>query len=235
MQRLLTLCTLLIAATVASAGPVLNGDFETNDLSGWGIAISPTSGTYMPTVPKVVSGSAANGIAGPSGMHDDAYAVLDSTLTNGNPAGTDVTSALLQGTTYAGASGVLEFRLTDFGDTPPPTIDNNHSAMLLDNIQFATAGGVETLTFNWYALTKADQARNDLFSVLFNGNSLWQFGYTDALLPLTEVAGGGGKLYGPFSYGTGWQTATISQAVPEPGTWALLLLGSVGILRRRRR
>ncbi|MBI2302419.1 MAG: PEP-CTERM sorting domain-containing protein [Armatimonadetes bacterium] len=67
----------------------------------------------------------------------------------------------------------------------------------------------------------------------YASNTLFAFGYGDSLMPTTAQGGGGGSVFGPFSYGTGWQHTVV--AVPEPGTWMLLALGVVPVIRRRRR
>ncbi len=220
----------LMAGAAAQAGPILNGDFETSDLSGWSTAKDPT----VLLDPKVTNGTEPGGINGPSGLASDDFAVLSTEFT-GNGPGVDVWVSIYQDSiTLGGIEGTLEFKLLDVGDSTPPPYENNHSGALLDNIAINAGAGGDSLSFDWYALTKKDQQRNDFLQVSFNGSLLWQFDYTDSLLPTTAAGGGGGDNYGPFSYGTGWQHTDVPVPVPEPGTWLLLSCGVVPLVRRRR-
>ncbi len=220
----------ILAPWTAIAGPVLNGNFETGGLSPWVGATDPSTLRD----PKVTNGAAGGGINGPSGSAYDDFAVLDTTLDPGNIAGQTWWSAISQSNvTYGGVTGTLEFRLTDPSDPARPT--GNYSALLLDNIA-VSYGASDTLSFNWYALTKKDQARNDYFTVAFNGQEIYRFSYTSPVVPTAETGGGGGNNFGPFTYGSGWQTTSIPvQPVPEPATWLLLACGVAPIAWRRRR
>jgi hypothetical protein len=47
--------------------------------------------------------------------------------------------------------------------------------------------------------------------------------------------GADGTIYGPNTYGTSATSIVAYTAVPEPTNLGLLAIGSVGVLRRRRR
>ncbi|NUQ00026.1 MAG: hypothetical protein HUU35_09265 [Armatimonadetes bacterium] len=222
---------LLLLPVMAQAGPIVNGNFESNTLAPWVGSTDP----WLLSDPLVAT-SHGSGISGLAGANDR-YAVLDTTFWVGNVIGNTFTSSIAQSVTLGGVTGMLKFSLIDPSD--PTTPANNHSGLLLDNIAITPdSAGNDLLTFNYYALTKKDQQRNDYFTVSFEGDELFSFNYTSPLLPTNSANGGGGNQYGPFSYGTGWKTggATVPNVpvVPEPSTWLLLSCGLVPILRRRR-
>ena len=234
MLRVVGTLILALVAWPALAGPVVNGDFSTGDLTGWSTYMDPT----VLLAPKVTNGDAPGGINAPSGLSSDYFAVLDSTYVPGNTGGQTYTVSILQNVTLGTQTGTLEFRLADYSDSMPPNIDTNTSGLLLDNVKVTNAGSAATLTFDWYALTHKDQARNDQFLVSFNGQNLFTFDYSSPLMPTTDQGGGGGNNYGPYTYGTGWQSSSVSvpaPPVPEPATWMLLAAGVVPLVRRRRR
>ncbi|NUQ00027.1 MAG: PEP-CTERM sorting domain-containing protein [Armatimonadetes bacterium] len=220
---------LALLPALAQAGPVVNGDFETGVLSPWVGYTDPAT-----LRDPFVADSHGSGISGLAGG-DDLYAVLDTTSGIGNVAGQSYLASISQQVTLGGVTGMLEFSLLDPSDPLRPA--GNHSGMLLDNIAITQdSGGNDVLSFNYYALTKKDQRRNDVFTVSFEGAELFTFNYTSPDLPTHDANGGGGNSFGPFSYGTGWKSgSTTVPVVPEPGTWLLLSCGLVPILRRRRR
>ncbi len=232
MKRWLLLVLGASVVSVVHAGPILNGDFETGALTYWN---SAESLALLPD-PKVASGLQSGGINGPSGQAADDFAVLNTTYPDGNFLGNTVWTSIAQSNvTWGGVTGTLEVRLTDVGDPRVPT--GNYSGALLDNFTIRNVSGVDQLSFNWYALTKKDIARNDYLQVLFNGQQLWRFDYNSTQMPTSPSGGGGGTTFGPFSYGTGWQTTTVttSPPVPEPATWGVLCCGMGAMLVRKRR
>ncbi|MCC7493013.1 MAG: PEP-CTERM sorting domain-containing protein [Fimbriimonadaceae bacterium] len=227
MRRVLWMVVVLVPGLV-QAGPVVNGNFETGSLNPWVGSTDPAALRD----PKVTNGAAGGGINGISGSKYDDFAVLDTTDPSGNISGQTWWSSITQtGVTLGGVTGTLQFKLTDPSDPTVPT--GNQSGLLLDNIRVVNNN---SLAWDWYALTKKDQARNDYYQVLFNHQELFRFNYTSSLMPTGNYGGGGGTNFGPFSYGTCWQSSTVTvPPVPEPATWMLLGLALLPVARARRR
>lgn len=215
---------------VVQAGPIGNGDFETGLLTPWVGSAEPS----WLRDPFVTNGE-SYGINGLAGQQDD-YLVLETSSLVGNFLGQTYGASVAQSVTLGGVTGMLQFSLIDPTDPVYPW--NNHASLLLDNVAITTdSGGHDLLSFNYYALTKVAEQRNDLFQVTFEGSELFSFSYTSPALPTMALNFGGS---GSTSYGTGWQNGAVTvpnssvPVVPEPGTWLLLSAGLIPLARRRR-
>ena len=167
------------------------------------------------------------------------------TINFGGPAGSTATSSLyLLLTSGNSATGVYDFsytftntnpsisNLTGFGFTTTPTlleITGTGMGFVLDPINFPGGYNVDACA---YAGNNCDAANNqgDLFSGTFEltfaggTSSITLNNFVDRYASLTELGGISGE-------------GTPVGGVPEPGTWAMMLLGfgAIGLAMRGRR
>jgi len=231
-RTMLLAAVCLVATPSFSGAGVINGDFETGDVSGWtvigsghatgsSIGVTPTEGSYQgylettgnftALAPAVV---ASLGIAGP-----DIIALGAGTPTNGSGMSQDVTVA---------AGDTLKFDWNFLSD------ELNESATFNDFAFFSIAGSP-------FLLASRNSSTFDIVSppAGFDGQTGWMTqAYTFPTAGTYKIG------YGAFNVGdTGHNSVllldAISILVPEPSTLLMAGLGTailaLGALRRKRR
>jgi hypothetical protein len=204
-------CSVLILSTGVTKAEMLltNGDFETGNLSGWNVNANPADApiiiNYNSTA-GLYHGAFGESVPAPTnGLSSGVYFFADS--------GAQSISQLLP-TLRANTPYVLSF------DVYAP---QNGRANLFDASLFATLNGTmiskffsaDSLTNGWeyYSTTfTSTSAASYDFALNFQGNGI-DGAAADFVVDNVSIA----------------DNASLATAIPEPRTWALLIIGFAGI------
>ena len=216
---------LAFAAPASAVNLLVNGDFATNDLTGW-------TTTGAAGVVDASSGAAVFvGGGSPDGnlVQDFAAQTIAVTLSfefvNGDPTGGDrATNFFLRG----GVGGQINMRVRPGGDLQ---IFQSGGPSWQDIFPDGTAVN-DGVTVNTLSLTVNDFGANFDYDVTVNGNTVTGLGFFQNLAP-PEISGI------TFTNDFGATAFTIDNVsvdpIPEPSGALLLAMGALGLAVRRRK
>jgi hypothetical protein len=228
------LLTALAASAIASATPavattsVLNGDFATGDFTGWTLFTTSANGSLgFSPVPNVTSFNVTGNGAANAAQFQVGQVTLNSGVQEGGGIAQDVHTSAGTYTFSADIAAFLDIPNSYSGCGPIPGCPNSGNAdagtfsVLLDGVtrDVVTLGSIRNLQ------TISAQLA---FNILLVG------GPHDLEILITRGSqnhNGPLETFGdtPFQYVTNISLERISPGVPEPSTWALMLLGFVGL------
>lgn len=141
---------------------------------------------------------------------------------------------------FSSTSGLDDFSFT-LDSNPTPDVDGGGDGFAFLNYLVTTSAGAETGTLLFYGSIVDGGLRFESTSTVYSlsGPQLYS-GLTAAPTMLTGqfALSGSGFMGGAFGQVAGTLSVTeLSAAVPEPGTWAMMLLGfgAVGFSMRKAR
>jgi hypothetical protein len=212
MTRFLIVCAILLSgATAANAAVVANGDFETGNLSGWTV----NAGTD-PSHPPIVIGY-NNTFGFPNGAYGESIPTPINGLTSGAYFSADAAAQSISQSLALTANTAYTLGFDIYA--PQNGRNNPFDASLfasLNGAAISTVFSADSLTSGWFHYSGTFTSAN---SALFNFALNFQgSGTTAADFVVDNVT-----------------VANVS-AVPEPSTWALMILGfaGIGVLAYRR-
>lgn len=215
MRRFLMMAGLLVLAVgfavmPASGGVLVNGDFETGDLTGWTVFTTSSNGTNGAGLPDVVPFDVTGGGASNAAQFEVGQITFDSGVQEGG--------GLLQVFHWSGGTARLSVDVAASQPFPPGNGSGGVFSLLLD--------GVVLDTFTVGDINAGEVFRSKLAATVVNLAA----GDHEFKILITRPFGSTSSLT-PFQY------IDNAAVVPEPSTLVLAGLGGLGLvgmaMRRR--